>query len=72
MVKTRQQLEAEGWKMASVTGGYHLKRILEMYRELGVDVYLDEVKSEECESCTQCFKENNETVYKIYTKPYAT
>jgi hypothetical protein len=72
MVKTGQQLEAEGWKMASVTGGAHLKRTLEMYQELGVEVYFQEVKPEECEGCAQCFTENNETIYRIYTRPYST
>jgi hypothetical protein len=36
MVKTKEQLEREGWKAASVTGGDHLKRALEMYQELGI------------------------------------
>ena len=70
--KTRQQLEAEGWKMASVTGGAHLKRTLEIYQELGVELYLEGVKSEECDGYAQCFTENNETIYRIYTKPNST
>ena len=52
MIKTRQQLAAEGWKIASVTGGTHLKRTLEMYRELEIEVYLEKAKPEECEGCT--------------------
>ncbi|MBM4445951.1 MAG: hypothetical protein FJ023_01190 [Chloroflexi bacterium] len=72
MSKTQQRLEAEGWKIASVTGGAHLKRTLEMYRELGIETYLEEVKPEECEGCTECFTANNETVYRIYTKQYST
>jgi multimeric flavodoxin WrbA len=70
--KTPQQLEAEGWKIASVTGGAHLKRTLEMYRELGIEVYLEKVKPEECEGCTKCFTENNEAIYRIYTRLYST
>ena len=72
MAKTRQQLEAEGWKVASVTGGDHLKRMLEMYQELGIEVYLEEVKPEECEGCTECFTAGNETIYRVYTKPNST
>jgi hypothetical protein len=67
--KTQKQLEADGWKIASVSGGDHLKRILEMYRGLRVEVYLDKVKPEECGYCTQCFTENNEALYRIYTRP---
>jgi hypothetical protein len=72
MGKTRQQLEAEGWKVASVTGGDHLKRTLEMYQELGIEIYLEEVKPEECGSCTGCFTTGSETIYRIYTKRYST
>ena len=72
MSKTKQQLEAEGWKAASVTGGDHLKRTLEMYQELEIEVYLEEVKPEECGSCTECFTAASETIYRIYTKRYST
>jgi len=72
MAKTRHQLEIEGWKVASVTGGDHLKRTLEMYQELGIEVYLEEVKPEECEGCTECFTAGNETIYRIYTKPHSS
>jgi hypothetical protein len=70
--KTPQQLEAEGWQIASFSGGDHLKRTLEMYRELGVEVYLEEMKPEECAGCTRCFTDNNEAIYRIYTKPPST
>jgi hypothetical protein len=70
--KTRQQMETEGWKIASVSGGTHLKRTPEMYRELGIEVYLEKVKPEECEGCTRYFTENNEVIYRIYTRPYST
>jgi phosphoserine phosphatase len=66
--KTQRQLKAEGWKIATVTGGASLDRILEMYRELGLQVYLEEVKPEQCEGCTQCFTESKEAVFRIYTR----
>jgi len=72
MAKTRQELEAEEWKVVSVTGGDHLKRALEMYQELEIEVYLEEVKPEECGGCTECFTAGNETIYRIYTKRYST
>ena len=72
MSKTKQQLEAEGWKAASVTGGDHLKRTLEIYQELGIEVYLEEVKPEEYGGCTECFTAGSETIYRIYTKRYST
>jgi hypothetical protein len=72
VAKTQQQLEAEGWKIASVSGGAHLKRTIEMYRELGIEVYLEKMKSEDCVDCTKCFIEKNEAVYRIYTRPSST
>jgi len=69
-IKTQQQLEAEGWKIASVTGGTHLERILEMYRELGIEFYLQKVKAEECAGCSQCFTENKEASYRVYTRQH--
>ena len=68
MAKTKQELEIEGWKLASVTGGDHLNRTLEMYQELGMEIYLEEVKPEECGGCTECYESGNETMYRIYTR----
>ena len=72
VAKTQQQLEAEGWKIASVSGGAHLKRTIEMYRELGGEVYLEKMKPKDCVGCTKCFTEKNEAVYRIYTRPPST
>jgi hypothetical protein len=40
LFKTTEQLEAEGWKLVSITGGGHLKRMLTIYEEVGIEVYL--------------------------------
>ena len=69
MVKDKKELEREGWKVASVTGGEHLDRTLEMYQELGFEVYLEEVEPGECEGCTACYVAAGEAIYRIYTKP---
>ncbi len=66
--KTRQELEKEDWKLASITSGAHLRRVLEMYRELGFDVYLEEITPEEGEGCTICYVTGNETITRIYTR----
>lgn len=69
VTRSKAELEQEGWRPASTTGGQHLKRILEMYEELGVEVYLEEINPEECTECTECFKTDNESMYRIYTRP---
>lgn len=66
--KTREELEQEGWKLAATTSGAHLRRILEMYRELGIEVYLEEVTPEECAGCTTCYVAGEETITRIYTR----
>ena len=67
-IKNKQELEREGWTLASITGGDHLKRTLEMYQELGIETYLEQVKSEDCNDCTACYSAGNEIVYRIYTR----
>lgn len=67
--KTREELEEGGWKLASTTSGAHLQRILEMYEEIGLDVYLEEVAPEECGVCTICYTMGDETLTRIYTRP---
>lgn len=66
--KTGQELEKENWKLASITSGAHLRRVLEMYQELGFDVYLEEITPEEDEGCTICYATGNETITRIYTR----
>ena len=66
--KSREELEKEGWKLAATTSGAHLKRILDMYRELDIEVYLEEVTPEECGGCTTCYVAGEETITRIYTR----
>jgi multimeric flavodoxin WrbA len=58
----------EGWTEASISGGSHLKRMLEMYEELGFEVYLEEIDPKECDGCTVCYQEGGETMYRVYTR----
>ncbi len=63
-----EELKREGWALASISGGDHLQRILQMYRELDIEVHLEEVDSSQCGECTECYQAGDETIYKIYTK----
>lgn len=67
-MKSGQRVK-EGWTEASISGGSHLKRMVEMYQELGFEVYLEEVDPRECEGCTVCYEVGNETMYRVYTRP---
>ena len=67
--KTTEQLEAEGWKLASTTSGEHLKRMLAMYKELGIEVILKRISSEECQHCTECFQEDEkDLIFQVFTR----
>ena len=56
------------WQEVAIDGKTHLKRVVEMYEELGFEVRLEEVKPEEVEQCTKCFQERDEKIYRIYTR----
>ena len=65
---TKEELEKQGWKPATVTGGSHLKRTLEMYQELGFETRLEQVNPDEYEGCTECYESSGETLYQVYTR----
>ena len=48
------------WRELAIDGETHLKRVVDMYEELGFEVRLEEVKPEEVEQCTQCLQEKGE------------
>lgn len=64
----KEKIGREGWKLASTTSGAHLKRIVEMYEEIGMEVNLKEVTPEECGGCTICYMAGNEAIYRVYTR----
>ena len=66
--KTGEELEKEGWKLAATSSGAHLRRIVEMYQEVGFDVHMEEITPEECGGCTICYVAGNETITRIYTR----
>ena len=45
------------WQEVAIDGETHLKRVVDMYEELGFEVRLEEVKPEEVDQCTQCLQE---------------
>jgi len=56
------------WREVAVDGGAHLTRRVDMYKELGFEVRLEEVKPEEVEQCTQYLQEKGEKVYRIFAR----
>jgi hypothetical protein len=60
--------EMMGLQEVAIDGETHLKRLADMYEELGFEVRLEEVKPEEVERCTQCLQERGEKIYRVYTR----
>jgi len=56
------------WREVAVDSETHLKRLVDMYEELGFEVRLEEVKPEEVEQCTRCWQEKGEKIYRVYAR----
>jgi len=56
------------WQEVAIDGGMHVKRITDMYEELGFEVRLEEVKPEQAEQCIKCYQERGERIYRVYTR----
>jgi hypothetical protein len=64
----REGVQKGRWALASISGGAHLERTVEMYKELGLDVYSEEIDPGECRECRVCYEAGNEAMYRIYTR----
>lgn len=56
------------WQEVALDGETHLKRLVDMYQELGFEVRLEEVKPEEVEQCTKCLQERGESIYRVHVR----
>jgi len=56
------------WQEVAIDGEIHLKRMLEMYKELGFEVRLEEVQPEEVEHCTECLQQTGEKIYRVLVR----
>ena len=56
------------WQEVAIDGETHLRRLVDMYEELGFEVRLEEVKPKEVERCTKCLQEKGEKIYRVYAR----
>jgi hypothetical protein len=56
------------WQDVAIDGETHLKRLVDMYEELGFEVRLEEIKPEEVEQCTKCLQERGESIYRVHAR----
>jgi branched-subunit amino acid aminotransferase/4-amino-4-deoxychorismate lyase len=56
------------WREVAVDGETHLKRLMDMYKELDFEVRLEEAEPQEVEQCTQCLQQRGEKIYRVYAR----
>ena len=56
------------WQEVAIDGESHMRRMRDMYEELGFEVRLEEIQPERCKQCTECFRERGEKIYRIYAR----
>jgi hypothetical protein len=69
LIEDGRQIAQGGWKEALISGGDHLKRVLDEYGELDFECLLEELNSPNVEGCTECFKAGGERTYRVYVRP---
>lgn len=57
-----------GWEEVAIDSGDHVQRMVEMYKELDFEIYLEEVKPEDVSRCTDCYEASGEKLYRVYTR----
>ncbi|MCX6000542.1 MAG: hypothetical protein NTU41_13425 [Chloroflexi bacterium] len=62
------ELESQGWKPATVTGGDHLRRTLELYHEAGFETHLLDATPVQYAECAECYRASGEKMYQVYTR----
>jgi len=68
LVRDPRERDSGGWREALVSGGKHLKRVLDEYGELGFECLLEELGEEELPGCTHCYKCGGEPVYRVFIR----
>jgi hypothetical protein len=66
--ETKTQDLRPGWELATISGGGHLQRSIEMYKELGFEVMVEEARPQECGDCTECFSAAGEKAFRVYKR----
>ncbi len=70
MTESREEeLEKKGWKRRFSASEPRLSESVEMYKELGFEVRLEDFQPEGEEDCSACLEGFEHTVKVIYTRP---
>ncbi len=69
VMRDPREREHGDWRESVISGGEHLKRVLDEYGELGFECLLEELSEKDVEGCAKCFKLAEERVYRVYVRP---
>ena len=56
------------WQEVAIDGETHLKRVIDMYEELGFEVRLEEVEPKDVGQCVACYEAGNEKIYRVFVR----
>ena len=64
----REQLEKDGWVRRTTYDEPRLSELVEAYKEMGLDVRLEEPEPADANGCSACFGESAGRLRTIYTR----
>ncbi|MBC7253384.1 MAG: hypothetical protein H5T72_05365 [Actinobacteria bacterium] len=67
LIRDPREIEVGGWREALVSGGDHLKRVLDEYGELGFECLLERIDAGAMEGCDECYK-IGERIYRVHVR----
>ena len=56
------------WQEVAIDGEKQLKRMLDMYKELGFEIRLEEVQPDAVEHCTECLQQTGEKLFRVLVR----
>lgn len=67
LMRDSREKEVGGWREVLVSGGDHLKRVLDEYGELGFECLLEKIEADGIEGCAECYKIEN-CIYRVHVR----
>ncbi len=68
LVDKHDDLLRNGWREALISGGEHLKRVLDEYLDLGFECALQELDPFQVEGCAHCYKAEGERLFRVFVR----
>ena len=63
-----EKLTSEGWEKRAIYDDPRLMEIVEQYEEIGFEVHLEPIRTENKDGCIDCIQQNPDRFKIIYTR----